>query len=935
VIDFLTHILPQKGLRCATLFVGKQVSNHFFTSNAELATFIATNDAQGHTVYHACASYRTQRRKQENVLALKSLWLDVDVGEKAFAQKTGYLTVTDAARGIAVFCRDTALPAPTLVLSGTGLHTYWVFACELTLEQWKPYALGLKRLGQSCGLCFDPARTSDAASILRTPGTVNRKYAAVAVQDCTRNGPYPLELFRRLLDEKETQAAWDFGDASHLAYRTPALASLSLSWPNRGEFISSTSIADKCKQVGELRRCHGNLPEPVWYACLGVLAFATDGTNFSHEWSKGDSRYTAEATNKKLDQHRKLSGATTCQHLESLNPLGCKECPYKGKINSPITLGYANEKSVIPVTNGLPKLPEPYGWENDSLVVQSSTSGGPKNYLISKHPIYLETVSTGETRGDFNLTFKQKLPVKNWDIITVGAQELFSPLGVGALTRFGANIHDNEIFKKFVHASIDQYYTKQALFTRYDQYGWKPEGFLGSKNFYTATGIHEAVVSDELTIRNTWIGPGKGAKNDPSTGLERWQNAANTMFAAGCETQSLAVLASFGAPLMRFLAVDEGGTILHLVSRETNKGKTTALCGAFTVWGLKRGLSLTNEDNRVTKWLTLAALGNLPLIYDELDARDPTYIRSFITNFTNGRDKMRADRTGQIKHAATEWQTVMISASNTSIIDQLSTGHDPEAAAARVFELEATLPEHLINRMGEKLRNELQANCGYAGHAYLQYLVQIRNELPDWVQQKLIEVQKKTGLSNNYRFWLRLAAVVAVAGTIVRHIGLLEVSIDRILENWLLPLMIDQSADGKQGDRQAKGWAYGALAHAIAKLKPHTLIVQGQYVTGKTMRPIETPRDQIVARYETGLKRFTITTEALKNYAVEHNLPWLPWYREMKRTGVISETKKVTLTAGTELAGALTYCYEINLRHRLLAEEPEIAETNIVPIRAT
>ena len=937
MIDFLAHILPLEGLRCATLFVEQRVSNHFFTSNAELAAFIADKDGQGLTVYHACASYTVQRRTQQNVFKIKSLWMDVDVGKKAVEQGTGYLTILDAIRGVADFCTRAQLPAPTLVASGSGLHAYWVFDCELTLDQWKPYALGLKRAGGTHNLHFDPARTGDAASILRTPGTTNRKHAPVTVQDCTRFGPYPLELFKGLLDEKENQAqaqTASFGDASHLAYRKPNLASLSLH--ELGTFRPSFSarIAKQCQQISELRRRHGNLSEPIWYACLGVLAFAQDGQFFSHEWSRGDSRYTAEATDRKLDQARRLSGPTTCRHFQSLNPSGCEGCPFKGTITTPLQLGYEEEKTPppAPIVRGLPPLPSPYGWAGESLALLSSKGSGPVDLVISKHPIYLANVSTGETRGDFSLTFRQKLPMQDWTVTTVGSQELFNPNGVGALTNFGANIHDNEHFKRYVRAAIDDYYEKQNLNIRYDQYGWKSEGFLYDK-LYTKEGIRESIINDELTIRNTWIGAGKGAKRDPSTSLERWRSATNTMFAFGCETQSLAILASFAAPLMRFLAADEGGTILHLVSRETNKGKTQALAGAYTVWGLKRGLSLTNEDNRVTKWLTLAALGNLPLIYDELDARDPTYIRSLILNFTNGRDKMRADRSGQIRHAATEWQTIMISASNTSVVDQLSISNDPEAAAFRVFELEANLPEHLISRYGEKLRNELQDNCGYAGDAYLQYLVQVRDELPDWVQQKLIEVADKTGLSNNYRFWHRLAAVVAVAGTIVRQIGLLEVSIDRILEEWLLPLMVERSKEGKHIDPRTKAWAYTALAHAIAKLKPHTLTLQGQYVTGKAMRPIETPRDQIVARYETGLKRFTVTTEALKMFAVENNLPWLPWLSALKKAGIMGEPKRTTLTAGTELAGAQLYCYEIDLTHRLISDE--MPETNVVPIRAS
>src|SRR5262245_47042677 len=105
-IEFFARILPQDGLRCATLFAGKRVTNHFFTSNAELARFIFEQDALGHTVYHACASYKAStRRSRDNVGWLRALWLDIDVGLEAVEKRTGYATLAEALHALALFCR--------------------------------------------------------------------------------------------------------------------------------------------------------------------------------------------------------------------------------------------------------------------------------------------------------------------------------------------------------------------------------------------------------------------------------------------------------------------------------------------------------------------------------------------------------------------------------------------------------------------------------------------------------------------------------------------------------------------------------------------------------------------------------------------------------------------------------------------------------------
>ena len=179
---FLDHVLPERGWKCATLFYGQTVVNRFFATIEELVQFISFEDGRGHTVFHACATYREPtRRRQTNVQALQSLFLDVDAGEDAVNKRTGYADARAGIFAVADFCRSAGLPRPTFVGSGTGLHVYWPLEQPLTLDEWRPYANGLKRKTVELGLCCDPARTCDAASILRTPGTHNRKNTPVEV----------------------------------------------------------------------------------------------------------------------------------------------------------------------------------------------------------------------------------------------------------------------------------------------------------------------------------------------------------------------------------------------------------------------------------------------------------------------------------------------------------------------------------------------------------------------------------------------------------------------------------------------------------------------------------------------------------------------------------------------------------------------------------
>ena len=946
MIEFLAHILPEDGLRCATLFAGKRVTNHFFSTNAELASFIAQHDQNGHTVYHACASYKVAgKRTKPNVHRLQSLWMDIDGGPDAVKKGTGYENAHTAVYAVAEFCRRAALPRPTVVASGSGLHLYWALDRALSLEEWNRYARGLKRRAKALGLCCDPSRTSDAASILRTPGSHNRKSAnPVAVQSFGQHGPYSLELFTNLLNEDEKQQTIT-GDTAHLAGRKTNVARLSLTDLGNNAPRYSERIADRCRQIGELRRTLGLLSEPVWYACLSVLAFTVDGDRFAHDWSVGDARYSPDETNRKLAQARKLSGATTCAHFLEINSQGCEGCPFAGKITSPISLGYEDHadkltnsatQTIGTELNGahtLPLLPWPYEWRDQTIVMVNGTAQGNRDTVIAKHPIFLAGVAKGEVRGDFSLSFRQHIPAEGWKLTTVSFANLFGPNGLAELRRFGANVHEPDAFKKFVTVQVDEFY-KAQLGVRYDQFGMKKEGFLCGKKLYTPNGIAEAALNEELTVRSQWIGPGCGSGFDPATGLERWREAAETFFAKGCETQAVALLASFAAPLMRFIGVpDEGGAVLSFVSKESGKGKTVALAGATSVWGQKHGLGLTHDDNRITKLLTLAALGNLPLVYDEISTKDSAFIRDFIRAFTEGRDKMRADRSGQIKHSAATWQTIMLTAGNTSLVDTLSLGSEPDPMAYRIFEVQAFIPPHLMD-VTEKCRKELEANCGFASEPYAAYLVQVRDLLPKLVEQALKLVGEKLNLKDpqKFRFWIRLAAVIVVAATLVRHLELLRFSVQDFIA-WLLERMRERAGDNALAYAVPDNWVYKELALFIAEMKPQTLRLQGTWHKNKPMFALEVPREKILARYETGNKHFTVNVDAMKEFAQSRGFPWYSWRDTLLSKGIMFEMKRVTLTAGTEIAGGQQWCYEINLNHHLIGGDERLSssmESNVV-----
>lgn len=545
--------------------------------------------------------------------------------------------------------------------------------------------------------------------------------------------------------------------------------------------------------------------------------------------------------------------------------------------------------------------------------------------MVSNYPIYLDSVQTGEVRGEWTFILRQFIPERGWFDLPISAKVVFGAQSGAELASCGANIHDHAAFVRYLRAAIDLHYRNGKLTTRYDQFGWKDQdkSFLFGLDLYRTQDRQRVVGNDELQTRcrEDWVGPATGGD------LEGWKQAINSLFALGCEPQSVALLASFAAPLMRFQERDEGGAIIHLVTRESGTGKSTALIGAASVWGRREGLGLTNDDTRVSKALTLGALGNLPVIFDELTIRDPEAIRSFVINFTNGRDKMRATRGGEIRHTASTWQTIMISAANTSLVDALSVQNDPEAASMRIMEFGLDLPEGLRHVQGDKLRKTLRANSGFAGQLYIEWVVQ---NLP-WVKATLEQVTtqtwQKTGLESKYRFWIRTIAAIAVAGVIVKQLGLIEFSVERIL-NWLF----DQVKERGSGDPNA--WAINALSEFLNQNRDATLAVPRPYQHGEKMRPLQEPRQRLAIRYEVSTQRYLIACTTLREWLIEKERSYQELVKSLEAQGVVTRRRaQATLGAGTDIPGGQVWCVEVNGSHELLAGiHPVVQDDNVIPL---
>lgn len=102
------------------------------------------------------------------------------------------------------------------------------------------------------------------------------------------------------------------------------------------------AIADKCAFVKHCVTDAAVLSEEEWYAAMGIVGRCADGERQAHEISAPYPSYDPAQTQAKLEHALRAAGPRTCRNIEQeLGFAGCAQCPYHGRITSPIQLGRA------------------------------------------------------------------------------------------------------------------------------------------------------------------------------------------------------------------------------------------------------------------------------------------------------------------------------------------------------------------------------------------------------------------------------------------------------------------------------------------------------------------------------------------------------------------------------------------------------------------
>ena len=737
--SFYRAVLPEDGRFC--LFLLPEARHVWADSIDELIELTDSYQDRAGVYFGTSAFKTTDNRKQANVLALRSLRLDIDAGPEKLA-KHGidevYATQQDALADSIRFFKSTKLVPSYIVSSGAGLHIYFCFDQDLTPEQWLPLAKALSFKGVQHDYKIDPSVTEDSARILRPVGAVHHDDVRVKVLKATGK-VYGYAEMSELLGAMAPTRKYD------TSINDDAISKV------EGPPSSAFKVIAKCGALREVAQSGGDVPEPFWRAMLGLVKFTVESDDVAHEWSQGYEGYDAETTTRKLAAW--ATGPTTCNEF-SKHSDACSTCEYRAKVKSPILLGRMNvvEVEQLPEEKrpAPPPEPKPMGKPWDDAIPKGFeiVPNGQGFTLVHHQSIKGPDELTGEIvekRVDTQVTHEifwfshwadaahsddaALVTLHKYDDMEHRVKAYNMPIALLAsrsdmakkLGDYGIHLTtDKRAQTSMEHYAKDQFQRIKNISRRIkvlDRFGLRiqEDGSMvavhGSRVIHPDGRIQEAMVGEalrgaagwfSLPIPKTHNGEWDESVWDSHINPRAHQHAAfmrKHYSGEGMTKYQLAFMMGLASPLMAFVTggyshgaeLPPNGLTVSLYEREGGKGKTTVMHAVALAYGSPENLCKDQNKTGSTdlaRIAKLSMLGTMPGCFDEMGRTGDKNAADLISSVANGSGRDRATKDGGLTTSA-KWSLICLAATNRSQRDMITVGEGESSAVQyRMLELD-------------------------------------------------------------------------------------------------------------------------------------------------------------------------------------------------------------------------------------------------------
>lgn len=934
--EFYKKALPSTGVYCiATIDPVVKVTRHKFVENIdELESFVESKKNTKTNIFVALSSFNGYSRKAEEAKAVKSFFVDLDVGEGK-----GYNSKEEALDAIDKFILENELPPPVRIDSGGGVHAYWLFDKDVPAIEWKPYAEKFKNFCLSHGLNIDPVVTADLARILRCPDTFNQKTdPPIPTKLIGSDIPvYSFDEFKNFLGEVAQSHDQLIASLPKTGLSEDQRKMMKLdNFQSKFSDIAIKSLQGKgCNQIKFILENAKTLTEPIWYSGLSIAQHCSDRDTAIHMMSEEHPGYNREATIKKAEATQGMPHS--CETFNNVNPGGCEGCPHRGKITNPLALGkelqtaQPVQETVLqeiqdPVTsksitrlNGLPQELQPFVYGKNGGIyylppMEYDSDGAP----IPKEPIVVSLYDVYPTKRIFSVADGECLLMKAM-LPNDPEREFLLPLKhVYAVERFKEVIASNGVLFNPGNKEVGylmnyiikwgQYLmNKSSAEVMRMQMGWTP-----NRESFVIGGIEYTRKFEDISSPTSPLCKGIAKHLTPAGTYEDWKIAANKLNKPSLELHAFTMLAGFGSALMDYTSTS-GVTIC--LTGESGAAKTGALYSALSVWGNPKDLSVLDatENGMTGRYL---GLHNIPFGLDEVGNILPKTLSQLIHKISQGKSKIRmqASVNAERDHEMSA-SLVAIFTSNHSLYDKLTTlKKDPNGEVARLIEMTIRKPSVFRDdaSLGREIFDSFRFNYGWAGPEFVKAVYRTGEQgVSEMIDRWCLRFKKDFGDDTSYRFYENLVAASMTAGEITNEAKITEFDLERIYR-----IIVGEMIAIKDHVVKVNSVDYeSVLSDYINKNQSGILA----FADNKIMME---PRMAFVIRVENDSDTMWISKTEFDKYLNEMSVSKKEFLYQMKLSNIeISQEKKRMNAGWKDFSKSGTSAYKLNM-----ATLPKITE---------
>jgi len=364
---------------------------------------------------------------------------------------------------------------------------------------------------------------------------------------------------------------------------------------------------------------------------------------------------------------------------------------------------------------------------------------------------------------------------------------------------------------------------------------------------------------------------------------------------------------------MQFLPIHCAG--LHIYSKESGVGKTTAMEAGVSVWGSPDDLIIHERDTFNTKMNRGEVYHNLPLYMDELTNTHGKELSNLAYQLTGGRQRGRMSANSNTERARGDaWKLLAVTTGNTSIVERISMIKAmPKAEAQRILECRVSRIHFETKEETDSFSSAIQNNYGHAGKVYIQYIMSNLDAVIKLLEEVQEIVDRKAHLTAENRYWSVLATSTIVGLIMAKRAGLIQYDtskvfswiIERLKENKRQVADMSISVEETLNDYIHEHWSNVLWIKSTDDLRKQ----EGDIVS--LVIPEALPRGKLVARYETDLKRVYLIPKPLKAWCGEQQINYNSFIHDLK-TKLGATSTKMRLSKGTHMNLPVTHVVAVD-----------------------